>query len=160
MSDPEALEDLLLDLSGAGVDFVVVGGLAVIAHGYLRTTEDLDMVPRPEWGNWTLLAERLRALEARNVGIDAALLPNQPTRPEGLAERGSFELDTNLGRIDILQEAPWIPSFAELERDALIVPFAGRSIKVCSLGHLREMKRAAGRPQDLADLAALAASDE
>jgi hypothetical protein len=69
-----------------------------------------------------------------------------------LAQGGSCQLETRLGRLDILQESEVIPAFAELERDALRVPYMGLDLLVCSLDHLRRMKRSAGRPQDMLDL--------
>ena len=42
---PLAAVSLLHDLHEAGVDHVVIGGFAVIAHGVVRTTTDLDICP-------------------------------------------------------------------------------------------------------------------
>jgi hypothetical protein len=42
--NPEHLEKLFAALNAAGIRYLVVGGLAVLAHGYLRVTRDLDLV--------------------------------------------------------------------------------------------------------------------
>jgi hypothetical protein len=147
--DPEAL---LRSLTDAHVRFVVIGGIAVGVHGVVRGTKDVDIVPDPGPDNLERLATALRELETRQIGVDTEFLPNQPTDPEGLAQGGSFQLETRLGQLDILQESDAVRSFAELDRDAIEVHHMGLALRVCSLAHLREMKRAAGRPQDLRDL--------
>jgi hypothetical protein len=91
--EPGPLIERLVD---AGVEFVIVGGFAVIAHGYVRATKDLDIVPAPTRGNYERLAALLRELEAEQIGVDAHLLPNQPTDPAGLGAGGSFQLTTSL----------------------------------------------------------------
>lgn len=149
MFDPEALLGCLRD---AQVRFVIIGAVALGVHGVVRGTRDLDIVPGPDRDNLARLAAALRGLQARQLGVDAELLPNQPTDPDGLAQGGSYQLETRLGRLDILQGSGVIPSFAELDRDAIEVRYAGLELRVCSLAHLRQMKRVAGRPQDLRDL--------
>ena len=66
---------------------------------------------------------------------------------------------TRLGNLDIVRLASGVPgdlAYPTLARDAMSVELAGVFVPVCSLAHLRGMKRAAGRPQDLQDLADLA----
>ena len=149
---------LLERLADAGVEFVIVGGFAVIAHGYVRATKDLDVVPAPTPENYERVAALLRELDAEQIGVDAHLLPNQPTDPAGLAAGGSFQLTTSLGRLDIMQESDDVPAYARLAERAATARFRGRDIRVCSLAELVRMKRRAGRPQDVADLAALEAA--
>src|SRR5580698_4761451 len=99
---------LIERLADAGVEFVIVGGFAVIAHGYVRATKDLDIVPAPTADNYERLAALLRDLDAEQIGVDGHLLPNQPTDAAGLAEGGSFQVSTSLGQLDILQESDHI----------------------------------------------------
>lgn len=153
--EPGPLIERLID---AGVEFVVIGGFAVIAHGYVRATKDLDIVPAPTGENYERLASLLRELDAEQVGVDAHLLPNQPTDPGGLAAGGSFQLITSLGRLDIMQKSDDVPAYQRLLDTAAVAHFRGRDVRVCSLVELFRMKRRAGRPQDLADLAALEAA--
>jgi hypothetical protein len=61
------IQGLLRHLDEAGVEFIVIGGVAVGFHGYVRATEDLDIVPSPDPRNLERLAEVLRALGA---GLD------------------------------------------------------------------------------------------
>lgn len=153
--EPGPLIERLVD---SGVEFVIVGGFAVIAHGYVRATKDLDIVPAPRRENYERLAALLRGLEAEQIGVDAHLIPNQPTDLEGLGDGGSFQLTTSLGRLDILQESDDVPAYTRLASSAASASFRGRDVLVCSIAELVRMKRRAGRPQDVADLAALEAA--
>jgi hypothetical protein len=151
-------DELLLALRGAAVEFVVIGGVAVGVHGFVRATKDLDIVPDPDVENLKRLAGLLADIEAQHVGLgdfSAEEFPYDPTNPAQLAEGGNFRLQTGLGPIDIMQWVDGIEAehaYAELAPKALRVSFRGTEIRVCGIDHLRAMKQAAGRPQDLEDL--------
>jgi hypothetical protein len=157
---PEALDPfpLLRALHERGIAYIVVGGFAVNAHGFMRVTKDLDIVPRPSEENLGRLAEMLGDLNTRvlNTGdFKSEELPADPTRTEDLAMGGNFCLLTDIGRLDVMQ---WLSGvdfddlYAELDDEAVESNVDGMAIRVCGLDHLRAMKRAAGRPQDLEDL--------
>jgi hypothetical protein len=154
---------LLRQLHSAGVEHVLIGGLAVNAYGVIRSTKDVDICPAPDPGNLARLADLLRRLGVRQLGVSdngfsADELPFDPTRADDLAQGGNFRLDTPLGVLDIMQ---WIPgieagsAYATLASDAQLAVAFGIEIRVCSITALRLMKRAAARPQDLQDLADL-----
>ncbi len=155
---------LLRRLGDANVEYVVIGGLAVIAHGVQRFTNDLDICPEPGAANLGRLARVLEEDEARHLGIgdlDEGEFPFDPTKPEELAEGGNFRLLTSNGVLDVMQ---WIPGIAgdhaypQLAEQSITGVAFGIPLKVCSLEHLRAMKRAADRPQDRQDLADLEAA--
>jgi hypothetical protein len=88
-------------------------------------------------------------------------MPFDPTRPDDLAAGGNFRLETSFGVLDLMQWIPGIDADQAYERLAASAESAdafGVEIKVCSLADLRQMKRAAGRPQDLVDLEDLASA--
>lgn len=151
-------DDLLLVLTRAGVGFIVIGGVAVGVHGFVRATKDLDIVPDPDPENLKRLAGLLEEIGAQHVGLGdfrPEEFPFDPTDPVQLAEGANFRLETRLGDMDIMQWVAGIDSelaYSELTLTALPVKFRGIEVRVCSLDHLRAMKRAAGRPRDLEDL--------
>lgn len=167
MSEPPLdVAELLRRLHEAEVDHVLIGGLAVNAHGVIRSTKDVDICPSPDPGNLERLARLLRDLEARQLGVadggfSGREMPFDPTRPEDLSAGGNFRLETRLGVLDLMQWVPGIDAeqaYETLARDALEARAFGVIVRVCSLAALREMKRAAGRPRDAQDLADLDAA--
>jgi hypothetical protein len=156
-------DDLLLALTNAQVKFVVIGGVAVGVHNFARATKDLDIVPDPSAENMERLARLLVEVDAQQVGVgdfSPDEFPFDPTDPTQLAEGANFRLETSHGPLDILQWVAGIETdlaYAELAPKAFPVTFRDTQIQVCALDHLRAMKRAAGRKQDLEDLEQLAA---
>lgn len=141
---------ILGELDAHDVDFVVIGGVAVQAHGHTRTTQDLDLVPEPSAENLARLAEALRALGARPVGA---------LRPETLLipDTGVLELDTDAGGIDIHRDPPGAAPYTELRERALELDLEV-PVQVISLDDLIAMKHASGRPIDRGDISALTES--
>jgi predicted nucleotidyltransferase len=160
---PEEIFDprrILIALAAHGVDFVVVGGVAVQAHGHGRSTRDLDIVPRPDLFNLSRLGESLAALGARLLRSDA---PVDVTDPQLLKRAPLVPLVTEYGRLDLLnvaqtQGAP--RSYDELRARAFEAQIDGRTVAVAGLDDLIRMKRAAGREVDLQDIGALTRDDE
>lgn len=137
------------------VDFVVIGGLAVAAHGYIRATKDVDLMPDPDRGNLRRLYGALCTLEAKPIEL-GDFRPEElpvPFSPEGLDEGGNWALRTSRGRIDVMQSVAGVASYAGLRSDALAVELSdvGR-ILFAGYDDLVAMKRAAGRPDDRRDL--------
>ena len=157
---PEALDPLplLRFLHERGVEHVVIDGFAVNAHGFIRVTKDLDTVPSPDRENLHKLAAALKDLDAtilETEDFDLDELPANPTKADDLAMGGNFCLRTKLGRLDLMQWIAGIDSedlYATLHAEALTGDLDGVPVSVCGLAHLRAMKSAAGRPQDLEDL--------
>lgn len=161
MFDPR---DLIAALDAARIEYVVIGGFAVAAHGYVRATKDLDIVPSPAPDNLERLAGLLRDLDAELYGtgdFDATEFPFDPLDPQQLAEGGNFLLQTRLGRLDMMQWVPGIevePAYEHLSASATSITVWGHPVSVCSKDDLITMKRTAGRQQDLDDLGHLGGS--
>lgn len=143
-------------LRNGGVEFIVIGGLAVGAHGYIRGTDDLDIVPAPERQNLARLASALGELDYRISGMDD-FDPDELVQPdlEGLLAGGSWVLATKHGGLDILQLVPPDLDYATLSQEAITETVFGVTVRFCSYDHLVAMKEAAGRPQDVVDIQAL-----
>lgn len=151
LAPPDA-ERILRALDEHGVDYVLVGGLAVQTHGHTRTTVDVDILPRPERSNLTRLAAALNTLKARvlNPGsegliIDARTLPRATL----------WQFATRHGALDVLFDAPGAPPYDDLRRRALKIRLGDLDVAVAGRDDLIRMKRASGRAVDLDDLAAL-----
>jgi predicted nucleotidyltransferase len=146
-----AFDELLKRLAERGVDFVLVGGLALNAWGVIRGTKDVDVVLDPAPTNLDRVAEA--AVEAGGrVRSGEASLGTQHSIAAQLATGEQVAIETALGRLDVVQGLEGVPSYEELRSRATEAEVLGVSVAVCSVEDLRAMKRAAGRTRDLADL--------
>jgi hypothetical protein len=158
-----APDELIAALADGDVEYVLIGGLAVGAHGFPRATKDLDIVPAPDPANLERLAAVLRSLGARHFDagdFEPGEFPFDPLNPADLREGGNFVLATRLGRLDVMQWVPGVPgdlAYEHLARSAIETSLGVHTLRVCSKDDLIAMKRAAGRPQDLVDLQELGA---
>ena len=157
MGGPDRLRpaQLLGILREHAVDFVIIGGYSLAAHGYVRATKDLDIVPDPDPNNLARLATALRALDARVD--DGDLDPAEPgTEPDGngLRAGGNWVLHTRFGRLDVMQDVPGLRSYEQLRSGAMTVG----GVLYAGYDELISMKAASGRDEDLRDIAALEAA--
>ena len=130
---------------------MVIGGVAVAAHGYLRATEDLDLVPDPDSANLDLLTAALKDLDATLPTVEGRLF--DPERDGAVVLRGgNVSADTRFGALDVVQRLRGVPPYADLAADAVGSDLLGVPVKICSLAHLRSMKQALSRGQDQVDL--------
>lgn len=151
-ADPDAL---LGALTSHEVEFLLIGGLAVIAHGHTRTTRDVDIIPAPRSENWRRLGAALTDLQASAIDDRGRRLPLDLSHPESLAI-GNYFLDTTAGGLDILNGTrPDLKRWLKLAEHALEVSLGGKAVQVIGLDDLIRLKREAGREQDLRDIAAL-----
>lgn len=151
-SRPLEAERIFEALDANRVEYVVVGGVAMQAHGHLRMTNDVDLIPLPTRENLRRLAAALNQLHARvlnpgaeHLKIDAQMLPRATL----------WQFATVCGDIDVLHDAPGAAPFADLRERALAIALSDHAIPIASRDDLISMKRASGRPVDLADIAAL-----
>jgi predicted nucleotidyltransferase len=161
--DPMArrFEPVLHALNDAGVRYLVVGGVAVVLHGYLRTTGDLDLVIELQPENL------LRALDALER---AGFRPRPPVPLRSFADpdtRRSWIETKNLRvfslwhadlpgfEVDLFVEEPF--DFDQAWERRVTVQLGGTNATVVSLADLLSLKRRAGRARDLEDVDALEA---
>ncbi len=139
------LTDLLRALNEEGAEYLIVGGYAVALHGHLRATKDVDIFVGAQPEN---AAKVWRAL----VRFGA---PLEGLRREDLSEPGVFYImGWPPNQIDILTSIDGV-DFESAWRNRLASNYDGVSSWFIALEDLVANKAASGRPQDLADLAAL-----
>ncbi|MEZ5462421.1 hypothetical protein [Dokdonella sp.] len=153
------VRQIFIALADARVEYVVVGGFAVILHGYLRATADLDLVIGLSQAN----CERgLKALS--DIGFQPRLPVDlsdfaDPDKRREWSEKGNmlvFQLwdpANPLRSLDLFIKEPI--DFPTLLRDSVSKDIGGASVPVASIEHLIEMKLATGRPRDQDDVAKL-----
>ena len=154
--------DILRLLRRHDVDFILIGAFSLAFHGHARGTDDVDIVPDPVPANLERLWAALQELHAEPLDL-GEFRPDEvpPFELESLIAGGSWFLQTDLGKLAVLQtldgvpvsEEPWNVLCAraqEVELDEVGVPFlvAGRD-------DLIMLKRATGRAQDLIDVESL-----
>lgn len=149
---------LLEALADAGVEYILVGGLAAIAHGSARLTQDIDILYARNAQNLQRLADALGPFEPYLRGAPRGL----PFRwePATLLRGLNFTLETTLGDIDLLGEITGGGRFEDLVAHTIELRLFRRPVLCLDLEKLIETKRAAGRPKDLEALAELEALRE
>lgn len=157
MSEP-AFDELLRRLAASRVEFVVVGGLAVNAWGVVRGTKDVDVVVSPEIENLKRVAE-VAVAAGGHVQQGEMFLGSIPSIASALGGGEQVAIETDLGRLDVVQGLDGVPAYEELYARATHAEILGVTVAVCSIDDLKTMKRTAGRTRDLADLEDLEAAN-
>ena len=137
---------LIRGLADAGVDFVIVGGIASILHGAAYQTNDLDISYSRRDENLERMARLLSGIHARLRGAPE----NLPFRPDAATLRAglNFTLRTDHGDLDLLGEVSGLGGHARVIEQAIEMVLFGRKIRVLDLDGLIRSKRAADRPKD------------
>lgn len=153
----ESFDAICRALKEADVPFLIVGGIAVIHHGYGRMTQDVDLVIRLES---EIIQKTFEALASINyhpaVPITAEDFANPQKRREWQQNKGmkvlKFWSDTHREtQLDVFIEEPF--DFFDTYKNADIrESLPGLEVRIIPLNTLLEMKKQSGRPQDLADI--------
>ncbi len=161
MNEPERFDArrLFAALARHDVEYVTIGGIAIQAYGGQRLTQDLDLAVEQSTENFTRLAAALGDLDARILGPDGRRSASAPSATL-LASSDQWHLITVHGALDLVTVPAHLGSFAELRGRAHEVPLGELSVPIANRTDLIEMKRAAGRPQDLADIRLLESLDD
>ncbi|MGI8592849.1 MAG: hypothetical protein ACR2ML_00485 [Solirubrobacteraceae bacterium] len=139
---------ILGDLNSAEVEYVLIGGLAVISHGVVRATRDVDAIVADD-------DENLARIEAV-VEEWGATRPDGSPIPEGwVRARRTLNLATPHGGVDLIPERTVGQDYAGLAERSSIRQVEGVPAPIVGLADLAAIKRAAGRPADDLDLSRL-----
>jgi hypothetical protein len=155
------IEQVLAALNTAGVRYLVVGGVAVVLHGHLRTTADLDLVVSLDPANARRAIDAVAALGYRSrAPVPAERFADAAERAAWISEKGltvfSLWSDRLPGlELDLFVREPF--DFEQAWARRVTVSLDTTTATVVGLQDLVALKRAAKRPQDLADVEALEA---
>ncbi len=140
------IEAILTRLAEAGVDFVVIGGVAGLVHGSARVTFDVDICYKRTPENIRRLCDTLAPLNPRLRGAPEGL----PFRfdPETVKAGLNFTLTTDLGAVDLLGEISGLGDYEGVKAASETLPLYGLEMSVLSLEGLLVAKRAADRGKD------------
>ena len=140
----EEHKQLLLTLIKCDVDFMLIGGYAVIYYGYERSTADMDIWLRPSKENWEKLIAALR-----NYGIvdeDLEIL-----KVLDFTQAEVFSMGDKPDKIDFLTKVQGL-DYENADEKKLFFPLKDQQVPIVQYHHLIQMKMIAGRAQDKADV--------
>lgn len=158
--EQHSIEAIVQSLNAAKVRYLIAGGLAVVAHGYVRFTADLDLILDFETDN---LQRALQALGGLGYQPRAPVTMmefsdlekrRQWIRDKGLTVFSLFSRQHAATEVDLFVELPFDfePAYAAAARMEVA---SGLPATFVSYDHLIELKRRANRPQDVEDIAKL-----
>jgi hypothetical protein len=146
-------------LNASGARYVTVGGFAVVLHGHLRLTADIDLVVdlEPDELRRTLQTLEELGLEPR-APVEAEDFADSDIRRVWIEEKGMqvfslFDPSNPMVSVDLFVSYP-LP-FDDMYSRSEVIVVGGVDVRVASLSDLIDIKRAAGRPSDLQDVEAL-----
>jgi hypothetical protein len=163
--EKRSVEAIISALNAAPARYLVADGLAVVAHGYVRFTADIDLIIDLDAANVTRAMAALASLGYRPrapVGLDEFADPAkrvQWVRDKGLTVFSLFSAVHPATEVDIFVESPL--DFEQAYGGAVKMEIApGVSATFVALSDLLRLKRQAGRAQDLLDIDMLSALGE
>jgi hypothetical protein len=151
--------DIFERLNQERVQYVVAGGIALVLHGVVRLTADLDIIVDLSPDNVQRFIAAMEGLGYRpKIPVKAMEFASSEKREEWVEKKGMkvftfYHPLKSEALIDVFVKEPM--PFADLDREKKEVVAGGVAIPIASIRHLKEMKRAAGRTQDLADVESL-----
>jgi len=139
------LSEILEELLKAGIDFILVGGLAAVIQGSPVTTMDVDIVHNQSPENVAKLLAFLKSVDAIYRRLDDKLI--KPKECD-LSGKGHALFTTRLGPLDVLAVIEEGKSYDELLDHTVEIDFRGYPLRVLDLKMLVQLKRTSGDPKD------------
>lgn len=155
MTAPFRPREIFAALEEHEVEYVAIGGFALIAHGVLKTTADVDLIPEPSRANLERLAAALSALEAAPDGE-----PGTEIGPALLARDANMRFQTSAGQVDVLHARQYAERYAGLRARAIFARAEGVEVTVVGRDDLIALKAGSGRDRDLVDIGDLLAMED
>ena len=147
------LRRLLRGLHAHEVQYLVSGAMAMVFYGYVRNTEDLDLIVSPDPQNLERVADWLSASGAK-LRLNPMSQFGERERT-GMLRGAQVSVLTSLGQVDVVQHLPGLPEWPELVEDAELYETDGLEIPVLNRNTLIELKRSRGSYLDRADIEAI-----
>jgi hypothetical protein len=139
------LSEILEELLKAGIDFILVGGLAAVIQGSPVTTMDVDIVHNQSPENVAKLLAFLKSVDAIYRRLDDKLI--KPKECD-LSGKGHALFTTRLGPLDVLAVIEEGKSYDELLDHTVEIDFRGYPLRVLDLKMLVQLKRTSRDPKD------------
>lgn len=157
-------EWVLKSLSAAEVDYLVVGGVAVVLLGHRRMTADLDLVVNLDASNLVRCLTCLESLgfrpraPVRSLDFAVPELRREWVESKGMKVFSMWHPDNAVPTVDLFAEVPF--DYEDVRSRAIRLSLDDETVTVIGRSDLIVMKEAVGRPQDLADVLVLRSFDE
>lgn len=139
------LSEVLVGLLEAGVDFILVGGLAAVIQGAPVTTMDVDIVHSQSPENISRLLAFLKSVDAFHRRLDDKLI--EP-KEQDLSGKGHVLLTTRIGPVDVSAVIEGRRSYKDLLEHTMDIDFRGHILRVLDLKTLIELKKTSTDPKD------------
>jgi len=139
------LSALLEGLIDAGIQFILVGGLAAVVQGAPITTIDVDIVHRQTDENIARLLDFLKSIDAYHRRKDDKVI--EPTT-EHISGRGHTLFTTRFGPLDVLAIIEEGQSYEDLIDHTIEIEFRGHTMRVLDLEMLVKLKKSTKDPKD------------
>lgn len=155
--EKRSIESIVKALNDYKVQYLIVGGLAVVAHGYVRFTADIDLILAMDTQNLFNAVTALKTLNYRpRAPVEFERFADPDHRKQWVDQKGLtvfslFSPDHPVSEIDLFIDPPLV--FSEAHPRAIQLEVApGIAATFCSLEDLIDLKSKAGRPRDLDDI--------
>jgi len=155
-------EEIIQALNKDRVDYLVAGGVAVVLHGVIRMTADLDLVLNLDTDNLKMFLSTIKSLGYRpRVPVSEKDILDPAKRRQWIEEKNMLALsfynpNNPLLLVDLLIDQESQPvSFAKMKKEGVKYKIGRLSVPVVSVDNMIKLKKAAGRDQDKADIKAL-----
>lgn len=152
-------EEIFRELNNRKVNYLVVGGIALVLHGVVRLTADLDLIVNMENDNLSRFVSAMKYLGYKpRVPVKAEEFIDPEKREIRKKEKGMqvfsfYDPKKSMSLVDVFVDEPI--EYQKLESEKISVKAGDIQIPVVSKRHLIQLKKISGRPQDLADIKAL-----
>jgi hypothetical protein len=152
-------EDVFRKLGEKRIRYAVAGGVALVLHGVVRFTADLDIIVELSRDNLEKFITCINELGfSPRVPVDAKDFIDPEMRKQWIEEKGMkvltfYHPQRQINQIDVFVNEPL--KFEDIEKEIVWIKAKDITIPVVSIPHLKMLKKISGRPQDIADIEAI-----